>query len=167
MTAGTYERNGALIATLFPDAWHGQHLNHTSSSWASAAGSGEDDDPSGGSGATAWTRCRRDGWCDGLLFEFEAGGSYLKPEAAPNYTGFAGALGRYWELVVRLGNDPRSAATAAGRRHGWPQVDVLAFEFILDAYNNWSDEVYSIEWCKRVLAIGGGGCGSASWRRPD
>ncbi len=166
MTAGTYERNGKLIAALFPRAWHGQHLNHTSSSWASAGGSQEGDDPNGGSGSVAWSRCLRDGWCDGLLFEFEAGERYLKPEASPNYTGFPGAFGRYWELIVRLGNDPQSVATAAGKRHGWPQVDVLAFEFILDAYNNRSDEAYSVEWCKKALAIGGWGCGSASWRRP-
>src|SRR4051794_38382701 len=166
MTAGTYERNGKLIAALFPRAWHGQHLNDTSSSWASAGGSQEGDDPNGGSGSVAWSRCLRDGWCDGLLFEFEAGERYLKPAAYPNYTGFPGAFGRYWELIVRLGNDPQSVATAAGKRRGWPQVDVLAFEFILDAYNNRSDEAYSVEWCKKALAIGGWGCGSASWRRP-
>ena len=180
LTPGSYERNGQLIAKLFPGAWHGQHLSENSSSWSSLKcdpaskdpgctpeNSGiEGDDPNGGNGVMAWSRCLRDGWCDGLLFEFEAGAGYLKPAARPNYTGFPGALGRYWEVVVRLGNDPRSIATAAGNRHGWPQADVLAFEFILDAYNNRSDEAYSVAWCKQALAIGGWGCGSASWRRP-
>ena len=99
------------------------------------------------------------------LFEFAAGQPYLRPEAHPNYTKFPGALGRYWEIVVRLGNDPQSIATAAGDRHGWPQADLLAFEFIFDAYQNKSDEAYSVTWCKQALAIGGWGCGSASWRR--
>jgi hypothetical protein len=179
MTPGTYERNGQLIAALFPRAWHGQHLNENSSSWSSwkcdpAGGdpactpenSGmEGDDPNRGSGAVAWSRCLRAGWCDGLLFEFAAGGPYVKPRSHPNYTKFPGALGRYWEMVVRLGNDPQSIATAAGDRHAWPQADVLAFEFIFDAYNNKSDEAYSVAWCKQALAIGGWGCGSASWRR--
>ena len=178
MTAGTYERNGKLIAKLFPTAWHGQHLNDTSLSWSQwrcdpADGDPactpdnariEGDDPNRGKGHVAWSRCLREGWCDGLLFEFSSGEPYVKPAAHPNYTGFAGALGRYWEALVRLGNDPKSIATAAGNRHGWPQADVLAFEFIFDAYNNKSDEAYSIEWCKQALAIGGGGCGSASWR---
>jgi len=180
LTPGSYERNGQLIAKLFPGAWHGQHLSENVSSWSSlkCAPASQDpgctpehsgmegDDPNGGNGLMAWSRCLRDGWCDGLLFEFEAGARYLKPAAHPNYTGFPGALGRYWEVVVRLGNDPRSIATAAGNRHGWPQADVLAFEFILDAYNNRSDEAYSVAWCKQALAIGGWGCGSASWRRP-
>ena len=84
MTAGTYERNGKLIAALFPRAWHGQHLNHTASSWAAAGDQPEGDDPSGGAGSVAWGRCVRDGWCDGMLFEFEAGDRYLKPAAHPN-----------------------------------------------------------------------------------
>jgi hypothetical protein len=179
MTPGTYERNGKLIAELFPKAWHGQHLQENSSSWSSwncdpasgdpvctVANSGmEGDDPNRGQAAMAWIRCLRDGWCDGLLFEFETGDQYLNPAAHPTYTGLRGALGRYWEIVVRLGNDPRSIATAAGNRHGWPQADVLAFEFIYDAYNNRSDEAYGVAWCKQALAIGGWGCGSGSWRR--
>jgi hypothetical protein len=164
MTAGTYERNGRLIAELFPRAWHGQHLTAANSSWASADRA-EGDDPIG-SGPGAWHRCLRDRWCDGLLYQFESGGPYLEPAAHPNYTGLPGALGRYWEVTVRLGNDPVAAATARGDRHGWPQVDVLAFEFIFDAYNDRSDEAYSIEWCKKALRVGGWGCGSASWRRP-
>ena len=180
LTPGSYERHGKLIAELFPKAWHGQHLKENSSSWSSwkcdpasgdptctVANSGmEGDDPNRGKEPVAWIRCLRDGWCDGILFAFEAGDQYLNPAAHPNYTGFPGALGRYWEIVVRLGNDPQSIATAAGNRHGWPQVDVLAFEFIYDAYNNRSDEAYSVAWCKQALSIGGWGCGSGSWRRP-
>ena len=165
MTAGTYERNGRLVAELFPRAWHGQHLISGASSWTAPAGTVEDDDPAGGAGPVAWNRCLRDGWCDGLLFQFESGPRYLEPEDHPNYTGLPGALGRYLEVAVRLGNDPRSTARA-GHRRGWPQVDVLAFEFIFDAYHNRSDEAYSVDWCRKALAIGGWGCGSASWRRP-
>jgi hypothetical protein len=164
MTAGSYERFGRLVAILFPGAWHGQHLTLASSSWGAAGGGGEDQR---GGGPALWTECLREGWCDGLLYQFESGGAYLMPAAHPNYTGHAGALGRYFEVAIRLGNDPQSAATAAGNRHGWPQADLLAFEFIFDAYNNRSDEAYSIEWCKKALAIGGWGCGSASWRRPQ
>jgi len=166
MTAGTYERNGRVVASLFPDAWHGQHLSANNSSWASAAAGTEGDDPNAGAGPAAWTRCLRDGWCDGLLFQFESGERYLRPAGHPTYTGHAGALGRYWEVAVRLGNDPWSAATAAGNRRGWPQADLLAFEFIFDSYNNRSNEAYDVEWCRRALALGGWGCGSASWRRP-
>jgi hypothetical protein len=164
MTAGTYERNGRLIAELFPRAWHGQHLTAANNSWASPDRA-EADDPTGGPGPAAWIRCLRDGWCDGLLFQFDSGARYLEPASHPNYTGLAGALGRYWEVAVRVGNDPVSAMTAAGARHGWPQVDLLAFEFIFDAYNNRSDEAYGLEWCRKAMAIGGWGCGSASWRR--
>ena len=32
--------------------------------------------------------------------------------------------------------------------------------------NNRSDEAYSQQWCRQALAIGGWGCGSASYRRP-
>jgi hypothetical protein len=164
MTAGTYERNGKLIAALFPRAWHGQHLTSNNSSWTSSGGK-EGDDPNGGAGPASWTRCLSDRWCDGLLFQFESGARFLKPGGHPNYTPHAGALGRYWEVIVRLGNDPQAVQTAKGDRHGWPQADVLAFEFIFDSYNNRSDESYAVEWCKRALAIGGWGCGSASWRR--
>jgi len=101
-----------------------------------------------------------------LLFQFDSGARYLEPASHPNYTGLPGALGRYWEVITRLGNDPQAAAKAAGNRRGWPQVDVVAFEFIFDAYHNRSDEAYSIDWCRKALAIGGWGCGSASWRRP-
>jgi hypothetical protein len=166
MAAGTYERNAKLIAELFPWAWHGHHLTSNNSSWTSADGGPERDDSTDGSGPVAWRRCLHEGWCDGLLFQFESGAQYLKPADYPNYTGHAGALGRYWEVIVRLGNDPQSIRTAGGDHHGWPQADVLAFEFIFDAYNDRSDEAYAIDWCRRALAIGGWGCGSASWRRP-
>ena len=179
MTSGTYERNGQLIAMLFPKAWHGQHLNENSSSWSSwkcdpAGGapgctpenSGmEGDDPNRGSGPVAWSRCLRAGWCDGLLFEFAAGASYLKPEAHPNYTKFPGALGRYWEAVVRLGttgnrSQPRPAIVMAGRR---PTSRV---RFIFDAQGISPTSLTA--WHGAAGARHRRwGCGSASWRRPE
>ena len=37
MTVGQYERGGRLIARLWPDAWHGQHLTVDASSWAASS----------------------------------------------------------------------------------------------------------------------------------
>jgi hypothetical protein len=183
ITPGAYARAARLIAQLFPDAWHGHHfISETSSasSWpcrdeADPKCKAEQDDPFRGYKPDFWVACKAEGWCDGLLYQFAPGGPYLNPAAHQNYTGHAGALGRYFEVVTRLGNDPQSVKTAAGNRHGWPQVDVIAFEFIYDAYNvppgrqfdGKTPAQYAIEFCKRALALGGWGCGSASWRRPD
>lgn len=165
MTAGTYERLGKAIADAFPKAWHGQHLIAGSSSWSSTETEG--DDPNHGNKLRAWDRCVVDGWCDGLLYQFGVGDEYLNPTRHPNYTGRDGAMGRYFEVVVRLANDPRATITRAGGDYArWPPVDVLAFEFIYDAYNKRSDEAYSLAWCRQALAVGGWGCGSASYRRP-
>jgi hypothetical protein len=165
MTAGTYERLGKAIAAAFPNAWHGHHLSAGANSWSSTPGEG--DDPNGGDKMRAWARCVADGWCDGLLYQFAVGDEYLNPQNHPNYTGHAGAMGRYLEVVVRLANDPRAQTTRAGGSFPrWASVDVLAFEFIYDAYNNRSDEARGVQWCKQALAIGGWGCGSASYRRP-
>lgn len=173
MRPATFEAMGKHLRAKLPAAWVGVHLIQGSSSvssWrcgnaADPACDAEPDDPFIGSEPGFWSKCRADGWCDGLLFQFEAGDPYTNPAAHPNYTGQPGALGRYWEVIVRLGNDPQSAATAGGNRHGWVQADVLAFEFIYDAYNNRSTEAYGVDWCKRALAIGGWGCGSGSYRR--
>ncbi|MCC7416063.1 MAG: hypothetical protein IT176_02905 [Acidobacteria bacterium] len=164
MTAGTYERLGKAVAEAFPRAWHGQHLTAGADSWSSRPGEG--DDPNGGNKLRAWQRCTADGWCDGLLYQFGVGAEYLQPLSHPNYTGHPGALGRYFEVVVRLANDPEAAAARAGAgAPQWASVDLLAFEFIYDAYNNRSDEAYGLQWCRQALAIGGWGCGSASYRR--
>ena len=166
MTAGTYERIGKAIADAFPNAWHGQHLIAASNSWSSSEGEG--DDPNGGNKTRAWERCVADGWCDGLLYQFGVGDEYLNPANHPNYTGHDGAMGRYLEVVVRLANDPHAQATRAkGKSPRWAAIDVLAFEFIYDAYNNRSDEARGVDWCRQALAIGGWGCGSASYRRPE
>lgn len=178
ITVGAYMRAGRLIAELFPNAWHGMHFIQDSSSASSwrcdpaqdptcPASAAEGDDPIRGNEPNFWRVCRAEGWCDGLLFQFAAGDTYVHPEKYPNYTGQPGALGRWWEIVVRLGNDPVSEATAGGNRHGWVQADVLAFENIYDSYNGNAEagEQYAIEFCKRALAVGGWGCGSASYRR--
>ena len=165
MTPGTYERLGKAIAAAFPTAWHGHQLSAAVNSWSSTPNEG--DDPNKGDKMRAWTRCVADGWCDGLLYQFAVGEEYLNAQNHPNYTGHAGAMGRYLEVVVRLANDPQAERTRAGGSFPrWGRVDVLAFEFIYDAYNNRSDEAHGVDWCKRALAIGGWGCGSASYRRP-
>lgn len=167
MTVGQYERGGQLIAQLWPDAWHGQHLTPDASSWV--ASTAEGDDPNHGDRIEAWHRCRREQWCDGLLFQFQAGEPYLRADRTPGNPdtgGHRGAMGRWWEVVKRLGNDPRASHTSQGNRHGWPQVDVIAFEHIHDAHWGRSDEAYGLAWCRKALEIGGWGCGSASYR-PD
>jgi hypothetical protein len=127
------------------------------------------DDPNKGDKAAAWKNCRAEGWCDLLLYQFEVGDPYIHPEdAAPNYTGHPGALGRWYEVAVRLGDDPWSAASANNDRHGWVQAPLVAFEFIYDTY--WArdpraTEAYAVEFCRKALDIGGWGCGSASYRR--
>jgi hypothetical protein len=129
----------------------------------------EGDDPYRGNELAPWVTCVADGWCDGILYQFHVGDEYLNPDNHPNYTGQPGALGRFFEIAVRMGRDPWSIASKRGSDPRWPLnggVDVLAFEFIYDAYNGRSTEAYGIEFCKRALAIGGWGCGSASYRRP-
>jgi hypothetical protein len=182
MRPATYARLSKHIAAKLPNAWHGVHLVQGSSSISSwrcgdasdPACDAEPDDPFLGSEPGFWTTCRAEGYCDGLMFQFNAGHEYTDPRSYPNYTGQNGAMGRWWELVVRLCNDPRAAATSGGNRHGWPQADCLAFENIYDGYNtppgralvgDQSPADYAIDWCKRALALGGWGCGSASWRR--
>jgi hypothetical protein len=185
----------AMLQTLraaFPAAWLGMHLSAGSSSVSSwpcdpdrveggvraqdrpagdplfcGAWNAEPDDPYRGDEIRFWRDARAEGIVDGLLYQFEVGDPYLNADAYPCYGGpFPGALCRWWEVVARLGADPWSTATAGGDRHGWPQADVLAFEFIYDAYYGRSTEAAGIAWCQRALAIGGWGCGSASYRRP-
>jgi hypothetical protein len=182
-TPGTFKRNLRVVADAFPNAWHGVHLIAESSSWSSwncdpetdssctpAAAHMEGDDPYRGNELAPWVTCVADRTCDGIAYQFKDGDVYTNPDAHPNYTGHPGALGRYFEIVVRMGRDPWSLATyRPGVDARWPLnggVDVLAFENIYDAYNDRSTEAYGIEFCKRALAIGGWGCGSASWRRP-
>jgi len=165
------------IRQAFPDAWLGVHLIQGSSSWSSwrcdplidatcDPSNAEGDDPNRGNEPKAWERCTAAGWCDGLLFQIEAGDVFLNPHAYPNYTGFDGWAGRYWEIAVRLGNDPWSQASSGGNHHGWVrQVDLIAFEFIYDRFHNRTDEATLIKRCQEALAIGGWSCGSASWRR--
>jgi hypothetical protein len=165
LTPGTFERAGSLIARVYPQAWHGVHLVQDSSSWS--RWETEVDDPNHGNELAAWWSCTRAGWCDGLLYQMTAGDTYVHPDNYPGYNGQAGPFTRWKEIVERLGNDPRSAATSGGDRHGWPQVDVLNFEHIYDAYtSDTTDEAYAIAFCQRALELGGWGCGSASFRRP-
>ena len=173
MRPATYDMMGRFLHDRMPWAWVGVHLRTESSSvssWrcgdaADPACDAEPDDPFLGSEPGFWQQCRTAGWCDGLLYQFDVGGPYLRPQDYPNYTGHPGAFGRYWEIAVRLGNDPWSTATAGGNRHGWVQADLLAFEHIYDAYWGRSDEAYGIAFCRAALTIGGWGCGSASIRR--
>ena len=195
MTAGTFTRMWQYLAQKFPQAVHGVHLISGSSSWSSwrcdpdnvfggtAArnlppsdpnfcdpSNAQLDDPNRGNEPAAWDNMLKlqGAWADVLLFQFDVGNAYLNPDSEPNYTGQPGALGRYWEVAVRLGNDPWSVASAKGNRHGWVQSNLIAFEFIYDTYWNrgGATEAYAVEFCKRALAIGGWGCGSASYRRP-
>lgn len=181
VSAARYIEMGRYLARLFPRAVHAQHLAAGANSWSSwpcdperdAACAGvppEDrDDPNRGDRMAAWKNCRAEGWCDLFLYQFEVGAAYLHPEDAdPHYTGYPGALGRWYEVAVRLGDDPWSAATARGDRHGWVQLPIVAFEFVYDTY--WgrdprATEAYAVEFCRKALAIGGWGCGSASYRR--
>lgn len=187
ITPGGYERIGRIVAREFPQAWHGQHLISGSSSWSSwncdpasadaatqtppcteANAHMELDDPYRGNELAPWVKCVAEGWCDGILYQFHVGDEYLNPDTHPNYTPAPGALGRFFEIVVRMGRDPWSIASKRGSDPRWPLnggVDVLAFEFIYDAYNGRSTEAYGIAFCQRALAFGGWGCGSASWRR--
>jgi hypothetical protein len=182
VSASGYIQMARYAAQKFPRAVHAQHLSAGASSWSSwpcdprqdttctTVPSNDADDPNRGDSAAAWKQCRAEGWCDLLLYQFDVGDAYLHPEDAdPNYTGHPGALGPWYEIAVRLGDDPRSAASAQGNRHGWVQAPIVAFEFIYDTY--WSrdpraTEAYAVQFCRRALAIGGWGCGSASYRRP-
>lgn len=188
ITPGAYGRIGKIVAREYPKAWHGQHLVSGSSSWSSwncdpasadaatqnppctvANSHMEGDDPYRGNELLPWTKCAAEGWCDGILYQFHVGDDYLNPDNHPNYTGQPGALGRFFEIAVRMGKDPWSLAAKRGSDPRWPLnggLDVLAFENIYDAYNDRSTEAYGIAFCKRALAIGGWGCGSASYRRP-
>jgi hypothetical protein len=182
VSAAGYIEMGRYLAQKFPRAVHAQHLVAGANSWSSwpcdprreqsctTVPTSDLDDPNRGDKAAAWKNCRAEGWCDLLLYQFDVGDAYLHPEEAePNYTGHPGALGRWFEVAVRLGDDPWSAKSASGDRHGWVQVPIVAFEFIYDTY--WSrdpraTEAYAVEFCHKVLEIGGWGCGSASYRRP-
>jgi hypothetical protein len=158
MTAGTYERLATRMRQLWPDAWIGVHLTQDSSSWTSAEG-GEGDDPNRGDRTLSWQRCRKAGWCDGLLFQAAAGDAFINPERHPNYTGRPGWAGRWLEIVQRLG---------AGSR-GWPRVDLVFWEAVYDAYHGRVDEQVQIARCKEALSIAAehgvrSSCGSASHR---
>ena len=181
VSAKVYVDMGRYIARAWPRAVHGEHLISNSSSWSSWKCDPRDstperpcrvgvevderdaDDPNRGNEINAWHNCRAEGWCDLFLYQFDVGSSYLYPSPGND------AMERWVEIVERLGDDPRSLVTSGGDRHTWPQVPVVADEFIYDAY--WArdpkaNEAYAIEWCKRALAFGGWGCGSASWRLP-
>jgi|GEM_PF-3999286 len=166
-SAKRYIDMGRYVAAKWPKAFHGQHLISNSSSWSSwpcegCAPSNDADDPNRGNEISAWWNCLREGWCDGFFYQFDVGSSYLYPSPGDD------AMERWVEIVERLGDDPWSLATSKGNRHGWPQVPVIAFEFIYDTYWNRdpkATEAYQIEWCKRALQLGGRGCGSASVRR--
>jgi len=165
-----YIRLGRYLAQKWPAAVHAHHLQQESSAWSSPP---EADDPNHGSEPDTWKNCRAEGWCDLFLYQVAAGSAYLYPETWPvEYNGERGYLSRVKEIAERLGDDPQSLATAqAGQcgssRCGWVQVPVVWFEFIYDAY--WGDpkatEDYAIAQAKKMLAIGGWGVGSASYRR--
>jgi len=166
-SAKRYIDMARYVAAKWPLAVHSQHLVAESSSWSSwpcegCAPSNDADDPNQGNELVAWHNCRKEGWCDMFLYQLGWNSSYLYPTPGND------AIERWVEIVERLGDDPWSLATSRGNRHGWPQVPVILFEFIYDAY--WqtdpkATEAYGIDWCKRALAFGGWGCGSASVRR--
>ena len=180
-----YIDTGRYISQRWPLAVHAQHLRLESSSWSSwpcnpdiggpsCVPSNDADDPNKGNETAAWTNCRAEGWCDLFLFQGAWRGEYLYPESYPldATTGQRAWASRWWEIVVRLGDDPQSLATsrAQGDHHGWPQVPLILFELgIYDTY--WmtdpkATEQLAIERCKEGMALGGWGCGSGSWRQP-
>ena len=138
------------------------------------------DDPARGNEPGAWAYMRDQGLVDEFLYQFDFGGEWMyaasypsNPEAAPTLD-TRGALSRYWDIVVRLGDDPWSLATACATpgycgRRGWRQVPVVAWEAIYDRY--WDrdpatvTEAYQNEMCRKALALGGWHCGFASVRR--
>jgi hypothetical protein len=159
MTAGTYERLAAKAHELWPAAWLGVHLTQDSTSWTVADGPPEADDPNQGDRLRSWARCRKAGWCDGLLFQTTAGDAFVNPERHPNYTGRPGWAGRWLEVVQRLGTGSR----------GWPRVDLIFWEAVYDAFHGRVDESVQIARCKEALAIAAehgvrSSCGSASFR---
>jgi hypothetical protein len=173
--AATYIRMARYVAEKFPRAVHGPHLAAQVVSWS---GPPEANDPNHGDPIASWVNARREGWADVLYYQFDTGRPYLSPESLPPDPASKqrGAMQRWWEVAVRLGDDPWSRATSLaahpnGDHFGWPvQVPIVAFEFIYDTY--WkrdpkATEAYAVEWCKQALAIGGWGCGSASYRRPQ
>lgn len=177
MRPDTYAMMLSYLRDRLPDAWIGVHLIEGSSSVSSwrcdpatdascDPSEAEPDDQFRGSEPGFWQACRARGICDGLLYQANSGDEYTNPDAHPNYTGHPGAFGRWFEVVTRLGNDPRSQVSSGGDRHGWVQADVIMFEHIYDAYNNRSTEAYGISFCQQALRLGGWACGSASYRLP-
>lgn len=197
LSARQYYDMLAVLARRFPRAVHSVHLvkgSSSPSSWPcdpAQAGSctpGEAppandlDDPARGNEPGGWVYITDNGLADEFLYQVEDGSAYLWYDTwpanadAPPSVDTRGALGRWWDIAVRLGDDPWSAQTACAApgfcgRRGWRQVAVKVWEFIYDAY--WgrdparATEAYAVEFCKKALAIGGWGCGSASYRRPQ
>lgn len=183
----------AHLAVRFPAATHGVHLIQNSSSPSSwrcdpqipgscaSPSDGPDasdaDDPARGNEIGAWVWMRERGLVDVFYYQFEAGDEYANLDAYPSDPengGQKGAARRWWEIVVRLADDPWANATMRqshpnGDHFGWPvQVPVIAFEFIYDFYwNRGPDEALQIKRCQHFLALGGWGCGSASYRRAN
>lgn len=178
VTVGGYVQMGRYLAQRFPDAVHAQHFVQGSSS--ASAYNDEPDDPYGGNELEFWRACRRENWCDVFLFQFNVDGTAYSwfdthppaADALAQGVDARGALDRWWHIVVRLGDDPWSERSRGSyTRRGWPPVPVIAYEHIYGHYWNQDParltEAFTVEFCKRALAIGGWGCGSASYRRPQ
>lgn len=195
LSAKQYYDMLAFAGQQFPRAVHSVHLvagSSAPSSWpcdpaqAGSCRSGEGppdndlDDPVRGNEPNAWPYMLDRGMVDEFLYQFNYDGefrywsTYPRNEDAAAWQETRGALGRWWDIVVRLGDDPWSQQTACavpgfcGRR-GWRQVPVKAWEFIYDFY--WDrdpstvNEEFLKDFCRRALALGAWGCGSASVRR--
>lgn len=185
----------AFAGQRFPRAVHSVHLvsgSSAPSSWpcdpfqpgSCAPGEGppsnDIDDPARGSEPGAWPYMLNRGLVDEFLYQFDTGGQFMywptypaNADAAPGQD-TRGALGRWWDIVVRLGDDPWSRDTACAAsgfcgRRGWRQVPIKAWEFIYDRY--WDrdpatvTEDFQNAFCRKALALGAWGCGSASVRR--
>lgn len=161
----------------FPFSVPAVHLKNDSSSPSSwpcvnCPAPGDEGDPGRGNEIEAWHIGIREGWAGMFLFQASGEDDFINGDsypADPSAGGQRGWLQRAWEILVRLGDDPWSLAASGGDRRTWPQVPVYCFEC----------GVYPFYWdiggldesdlrlrCQQFLAIGGRGCGSASYRRP-
>jgi len=182
----------AFAGQQFPRAVHSVHLvagSSAPSSWPCdpliycAPGDGppanDADDPVRGNEPNSWVYMLDRGLADEFLYQMDFDRQFRdwqdyppNPDALPTQD-TRGALSRWWDIVVRLGDDPWSTGTACAtpgycERRGWRQVPVKAWEFIYDFYWNRDpkvDEAFLKDYCQHALALGGWGCGSASVRR--
>jgi len=179
----------AFAGQRFPRALHSVHLvagSSAPSSWpcdpsippCDGPPPDDADDPAKGSEPGAWVYMLDHGLVDEFLYQVDYDNIFRywqtyppNPDALPSQD-TRGALSRWWDIVVRLGDDPWSTDTACSTpgfcgRRGWRQVPIKAWEFIYDRYWNNAPvtEEFLNDFCRKALALGGWGCGSASIRR--